>query len=96
MLTDLLLIDDSDCDMIHQVLAVEFKRTCCSVGSEIVYIFWMNWKLPKDLLVYSEFEQVQSVSFVRNTCPVPSSNLHRYLILLESMWVENFWKFKSN
>jgi hypothetical protein len=31
----------------------------------------MIWK---DLLVYIEFEQVQSVSFVRYTCPVPSAN----------------------
>jgi hypothetical protein len=31
------LIDDSECDIIHQVLAVEF-RTWCSFGSEIVYI----------------------------------------------------------
>jgi hypothetical protein len=35
---DLLLIDDSECDIIHQVLAEEFRRTCCSFGSEIVYI----------------------------------------------------------
>jgi len=32
------LIDDSACDIICQVLAEEFRRTCCSFGSEIVYI----------------------------------------------------------
>jgi len=31
------LIDDSECDIIHQVLAEEFI-TCCSFGREIVYI----------------------------------------------------------
>lgn len=35
---DLSLTDDSDCDVKHQLFAVEFKRTWDSVGSEVVYI----------------------------------------------------------
>jgi len=60
-------------------------------------MFWMNWKLPKDLLVYIEFEKVQSIAFVSYKCPVQTALLLFWcLISLENMLVENFWKFKSN